>query len=429
MRVDILAIGSRGDVQPYVALALGLRKAGFGARVVTLGGFEDLVGNRGMDHLAVGESPGAIAGTDAGRDWVKQRRSAGGFLQGFVRVAGPLIEQGLANYWNGPRDAEAIIVSPMGMLIGGHLAEKLGVPLIQANLAPPVLPSRYDWDGRRNWKSALGGKIFPLVHDAFHLVVWTKLRAMTNAARARVLGLAPLPASGPPGIKRLPMLAGFSSAVVTPPPDWRDGIHVTGYWFLSDNSGWSPPNEMMNFLGSGAPPVFAGFGSTPFPQPEVATAMVVRAIERSGNRGIVLAGGSGLATGRLSSNVYSIDSAPHDWLFPRVCAAIHHGGAGVTGAALRAGLPSVVVPVFADQPFWGRRVHSLGVGPRPIPATKLTEDNLAEAIRATSSAEMRARATRLGQRIRAEDGVANAVASFSRLVGRGVAAGRRQHAG
>ena len=136
---------------------------------------------------------------------------------------------------------------------------------------------------------------------------------------------------------------------------------------------------------------------------------MVQALTRAGQRGVVVSGGSGLATGRLSDNVFGVESIPHGWLFSRLSAAVHHGGAGVTGAALRAGLPSVVVPVFADQPFWGNRVFQLGAGPRPIPAKNLTADNLTVAIRAVAGQEMRRAAAALGEQIRKEDGVARAL--------------------
>jgi UDP:flavonoid glycosyltransferase YjiC (YdhE family) len=224
-------------------------------------------------------------------------------------------------------------------------------------------------------------------------------------------------------------LGAYSPAVAPSLPDWDDRIHVTGYWFLDDLPGWTPPGPLVDFLASGAPPVFVGFGSTPFPQPEATTALVVRAMERAGCRGILVAGGSGLAAGQVSPNVFGMDSVPHAWLFPRVHAAVHHGGAGVTGAALRAGIPSVVVPVFADQPFWGNRVFQLGAGPPPIPARQLTEENLTAAIRATESESMRDRAASLGDRIRREDGVTRAVEILDRyLGGRRLSAARHHHA-
>ena len=393
MRIDILAIGSRGDVQPCIALGLGLRRAGHAVRIVTLGGFQELVSNYGLEHFAIGDSPQMIGQTDEGRDWVKQRASTTGFLRGFVRVAGPLIQSGIARYWQSRRDADALVVSPMGVLVGAHLAEGLGVPLIQAHFAPPVVPSRYDWDGRTSPAIALRGRVHASIHAAFHFVIWVSLRSYINAARREILKLPALSLTEPLNAmqrKRIPQLAAYSPAVVPRVPDWGEWMHVTGYWFLDELREWHPPPALVEFLDAGPPPVFLGFGSTPFPHPDEATGLVIRAMDRAGQRGILIAGGSGLATGQLSQRVLSLDSLPHDWLFSRVFAAVHHGGAGVTGAALRAGLPSVVVPVFADQPFWGKRVFQLGAGPPPMQVRDLTEETLAAAIRATSDPEMRA---------------------------------------
>lgn len=431
MRIDIVAVGSRGDVQPYLALGIGLRAAGYRVRLVTLGGFEELVRERGLDHLVIGDAPQTIANTSAGRKWVKQRTSAAGFLRGFVRVAASLIEEGTARYWESCRDTEAILVSPLGLLVGIHIAERLGVPLIQAQYTVPVVPTRYSWDGRPQLSSAVTTGIASFVDTGFNFLIWSKLRRSINAARAKILDLPPLHLLAPLETKKrkATVLAGYSPTVAPKPPDWGDWIHVTGYWFLEDLPGWTPPRDLVDFLDSGAPPVFIGFGSIPFPNPEAATDLVVEAVTRAGYRAIVVAGGSGLATGQLSPEVLSVDAVPHRWLFSRVCAAVHHGGAGATAAALRAGLPSVVVPVFADQPFWAKRLFQLGAGPAPIPAARLTVDNLAQAIRATAAVPIRRRAAELGERIRREDGVARAVDVIDKQLRTGSwSAARYQHA-
>jgi UDP:flavonoid glycosyltransferase YjiC (YdhE family) len=407
MRIDILAIGSVGDVQPYVALGLGLQRAGHQVRVVTLRGFEDLVRSYGLGQLSIGASPQDIANTDAGRDWIANRSSTAGFLRGFVRFAAPLIEAGIASYWQACQDAEALIVSPMGLLVGAHIAEGLGVPLIRTQLAP-----RHDFAGYRTLAAAAQAMWSAFLGAGFQLLIWSRLRGSTNAARQKILALPPLrltEAFAAMDRKRTPQLDAYSEAAVHRPSHWGSWIHVTGYWFLDQPPGWAPAVELVDFLATGPPPVFIGFGSTPFPDPEAATKLVVRALSRAAQRGILVAGSSGLSTGRLTDDVLSVDTVPHSWLLPQVYAAVHHGGAGVTGAALRAGLPSVVVPVFGDQPFWGQRVFQLGAGPRPIPAKHLTEDALAGAIRATASKEMRQRAAVLGEQIRAENGVARAL--------------------
>jgi len=312
-------------------------------------------------------------------------------------------------------------VSPMAFLIGSHLAERLNVPLIQSQLAPPVLPTNYDLGGHGTPLTAVGAHLKALGHLTFHSVIWSTLRKRTNMVRKNALDLPPLSLAEPFHMmfrRRVPLLAAYSPVVSPRLPDWGDWIHVTGYWFLDDHGDWRPPADLVEFLGAGPRPMFVGFGSTPFPDPEKATTTVVRALTGAGCRGIILAGGSGLSTGRLSDDILSVDSVPHDWLFPRSSAAVHHGGAGVTGAALRAGLPAVVVPIFADQPFWGSRVFGIGAGPRPIPAKRLTAKKLQGAIEVAVSDRLRRRAADIGEKIRQEDGVANAVRIITALCDR-----------
>jgi len=176
---------------------------------------------------------------------------------------------------------------------------------------------------------------------------------------------------------------------------------------------WQPPRELVHFLEAGPPPVCVGFGSMPNPNVRETTNLVVRALSRAGQRGILLTGWGGLGDARGSEDVFLIEFVPHDWLFPNTAAVVHHGGAGTTAAALRAGVPSIVIPFMADQPFWGRRVFELGAGPKPIPRRGLSVDRLADAVRvAVEDQAMRARAVALGRQIDAEDGVARAVEAF-----------------
>jgi UDP:flavonoid glycosyltransferase YjiC (YdhE family) len=419
MRIDILALGSRGDVQPYVALGLGLRSAGHHVRLVTLGGFTSFVRAHGLDHVEIGARPQEIMDTAEGRDFVGRRRSVLGFLGGFVRVARTLVQEGVARYWPLSQDADALVASAAGLLVAVHVAEKRRLPLVRAQCAPSV-PTRYDWNGRTSWAIAARGRWEAVAGGAWRALVWQGLRGPTNRARRELLGLPPLPAQEPFATlnqRRVPLLDAYSPAVVSRPPDWGRWIHVTGYWFLDAAAGWKAPAELADFLDAGPPPVFVGFGSTPFPEPQAATRLVVAAVARAQQRAVLVAGGSGLSQGRLSEEVLSVDAAPHDWLFPRVRAAVHQAGAGVAGAALRAGLPSVVVPVFADQPFWAQRIFALGAGPRPIPARRLSVSTLSEAIRCVVADErIRRRAGELGAQIRAEDGVRRAVEAFQEHV-------------
>jgi UDP:flavonoid glycosyltransferase YjiC (YdhE family) len=212
---------------------------------------------------------------------------------------------------------------------------------------------------------------------------------------------------------RVPCLYGFSGTVLPRPADWGGHLRVTGYWPLGRRGGWQPPKELEDFVSSGPPPVSVGFGSMNERDPEETTRTVLEALKISGKRGILLTGWGGLSDADLPDEVFKAEEVPHDWLFPRAAAAVHHGGAGTTAASLRAGTPTVVVPFFAEQAMWGRRVAKLGAGPPPIPRKKLSAGRLAEAIRvAADERTVRDRAAALGERLRREDGVGDGVRAF-----------------
>ncbi|HZG69876.1 MAG TPA: glycosyltransferase, partial [Herpetosiphonaceae bacterium] len=200
------------------------------------------------------------------------------------------------------------------------------------------------------------------------------------------------------------------------------------YWFLDDSEAWTPPPDLLAFLAAGAPPVYVGFGSMAGRDPASTTRIVLEAVERSGQRAVIATGWGGLVTGSVPESVHVIEAVRHDWLFPRVAAVVHHGGAGTTAEGLRAGIPTVICPFFGDQPFWGRRIHALGLGPEPIQQKRMTSGQLAEAIRtAATDPNMRRRAAEVGAQIRSERGVEQAVrileASLDDLPRRGLPSG------
>ena len=172
----------------------------------------------------------------------------------------------------------------------------------------------------------------------------------------------------------------------------------------------------MNFLEASSPPIYIGFGSMTTRKPEETTALVINALKQTNQRAILASGWGGLQKADLPESIFMIDSIPHSWLFPRVAAVVHHGGAGTTAAGFSAGVPSIVIPFFADQPYWGQRVADLGVGPAPIPRQKLTVDRLAQAIQiAVTDKAMRQRAVDIGSKIQREDGIARAVEIIQKL--------------
>lgn len=411
MHIVILAIGSRGDVQPYVALGRGLHDIGYDVRVATSDEFEPFIRAHGLGFTNVGDNPRTLLEHEAGLAWLESGRNPIAFVRRLARLVEPHLVGYMVSCWQACQGADAVIYSPLGVA-GYHAAEKLGIPCFAAMLQP-FSRTRFFPSVLTPTEFNLGAPFNVLTHLATEQLFWQPFRGATNYFRQDILGLPPIPFFGPSARmqrEQMPILYGYSPSVLPKPPDWPSWVHVTGYWFLDSPTDWQPPTGLVDFLNDGTPPVYVGFGSMKARSAERLTDIVLTALKRAGLRGILLTGWAGLGQGDLPDNVYRIESIPHDWLFPRVAAVVHHGGAGTTSAGLRAGIPSVLVPFFADQPFWGRRVAALGVGPPTIPFEQLSAERLTMALRiATSDSLMRARSATLGGQVRAENGVARAV--------------------
>ncbi len=425
MRVTIPTTGSRGDVQPYVALGLGLQSAGWDVCLATHGDFETFVRRHGLDFFPLDESGEQMQGSDVGSRMVHSGSDPLTFLAQFCRLRRPRMEGLMRNCYEACRGSDLILLSNTELFIGQAVAEKLKLPTCWASLQPTT-PSfflgNFLFPERPWWLP------FPLAYEyATHAVVgevfWQWLRPAVDAARKKVLGLAPLGPIGPIFDYMFPpvSLDGYSPLVIPPALDWGKRHHVTGFWFLNDGRGYRPPADLAAFLASGPPPVYVGFGSMHHRDPEAATRLVIESLERAGERGVLLTGWSGLQADGPNDRVYVLNNVPHDWLFPRMAAVVHHGGAGTTSATMRAGVPGLVIPFMSDQPFWARRVHALGVGPKPIPRERLTAERLARGIhRAVHDPAIRLRAVDLGRRMRAEDGVGRAVELIEQYFASGV---------
>jgi sterol 3beta-glucosyltransferase len=414
MRVTITTGGSRGEVQPYVALGLGLRAAGHEVRIAAQAPYEGFVRSRGLGFHPISGDPRQLVAA-----LLEEGHNPVGFARRFRSILGPLMEQNLQEYLAACRDAETIVYTPVGFL-GYYVAEALGVRRVGAVLYPLFSRTRYFPSsvipvGKLRPRQAFGGPYNYLTHLFSEQLFWQSFRAPASRTIKKHLRLSTA-FWGPFGElrrRREPILYGWSPSVLPKPPDWGEWLHTTGYWFLERPEGWKPPRGLTDFLDSGSPPVFVGFGSMNNTDPERLTDIVLRALERTGRRGILVTGWGGISDSDLPDSVFRVEEVPHDWLLERVEAAVHHGGAGTTAASLRAGVPTAVVPFFADQPFWGRRIAELGVGPEPIPRRSLTVDRLANAIQqATVDCDMKARAIVLGRRIKEEKGIERAVEAF-----------------
>jgi sterol 3beta-glucosyltransferase len=256
-----------------------------------------------------------------------------------------------------------------------------------------------------------------LTYDMIQRLQWFLLGGARNEIATKHLGL---PKSKFKDFQALlattPALTVVSKHVFPRPSDWPEHFQVTGYLF-DDDPQWTPPQDLVDFLEAGESPVYIGFGSMPDSKPEQTTDLIIKAVQRSGKRAIILKGWAGFGKADVPDNIHILKYAPHSWLFPKMAAVIHHGGAGTTASGLRAGVPTVIVPHSGDQPYWGRVVKELGVGTAPIPRKKITVDKLAAAIQeATSNRIMQGNTVVLGQQISGEDGVGEAVKWASRYL-------------
>ncbi|WP_431856187.1 glycosyltransferase [Azospirillum sp.] len=410
MRVSIITYGSQGDVRPLVALGAGLVRAGHSVVFPADREFRPLIERHGLEHRPLSGDVRAVTQGDAASTLFRRGVNPVQLTRALVRMAQDYGEAWTREYLEASRGCDLLVTAGLCFYTGIGIAESLGIPWAGVGLQPMGPTRAFPPPLMKPPAIRLPGVVNVALHLALMQVIWQGFRPSINRARRSVLGLPPMPLAGPgPRMMREepPLLYAHSPQVLPKPADWPAFCQVTGFWFLDEGAGWEPPVSLRRFLDDGPPPVYVGFGSMGGYDPAATTALVLEAL--GDRRAVLSAGWGGLDATALPPTVYGLEAAPHDWLFPRMAAVVHHGGAGTTAAALRAGVPGFVVPFLGDQPFWGARVHALGVGPAPLSRAELTPSRLAAALALMDDPDMRARAVDLGARIQAEDGVATAV--------------------
>jgi sterol 3beta-glucosyltransferase len=419
MKIVLITIGTQGDTEPFVALAVRLMRDGHGVTLAARPDFAGLAAGYGVDFAPLGRPyqpfiTGAAEASALGSGHLLHKLRYG------LKQRQYFSDRLSQDAWQAAQGAEAIIYK-YSWITGYTIAEKLGVPCAAAMLFPLTPTTAFP-----SFLLGKGADRGPLVNRALWSmtgqVVWQLVHRDDTKLR-RQLGLRPLPAWGPVARQEreaMPVYYAYSPAVLPRPADWPQRMHLTGYWFLDPPPRWQPPDGLTGFLQDGPPPVSIGFGSMASGNPQATLQLALQALALSGQRGVLLSGWAGIGKDHtLPPHVYAADSIPHGWLFPRMAAVVHHGGAGTTGAGLRSGVPAVITPLVADQPSWARAVHELGAGPAPIPFPALTAERLAAAIhQAVTDQHMRHRAAELGTQIRAEDGPGRTAELFSGHIAR-----------
>ena len=404
LNITCLTIGSRGDVQPYIALCKGLLAEGHKPRIATHAEFQGWIESHGIEFAKVEGDPGEL---------MRLCIENGTFTWSFLREANSMfrgwLDELLASAWVACQGSDLLIESPSAMA-GIHIAEALGIPYFRAFTMP--------WTRTRAYphafvmpESKMGGAYNVTSYVLFDNVFWKATAYQINRWRRNMLKL-PNTSLEKMQPNKVPFMYNFSPSVVAPPIDFSDWIRVTGYWFLDEGQDWTPPQDLANFIAKAREDskkiVYVGFGSIIVKNPAKMTQEVIDAVLAADVRCILSKGWSDrIVKGgpppiadepELPPEIFVIKSAPHDWLFRQIDAAAHHGGSGTTGASLRAGIPTIIRPFFGDQFFFGSRVEDLGVG---IWLRKWGANSFGRALwEATHNERMIVRARSLGQRIR-----------------------------
>jgi sterol 3beta-glucosyltransferase len=408
-RIMVLSVGSTGDVEPFAAFAAGL--AGRGHEVT-------LVADAAFERLA---PPGGVAFAPIRADFHSLLPTRGRPRPSLRRQVLPLMKGMIEDSWGVARTVEPnLIVAHQKSLAAPHIAEALGIPHIQSLTVPMLTPTR---------EFPMPGLVRRDLGPVLNRVSYRLLGALTRPYAGLIrrwrrdeLGLG---RTDPPAAART--LYCYSPSLVPMPADWQADSVATGFWFRDRSVAADPlDTRLERFVAAGTPPIYIGFGSSVGGDPARLGSMVMAAVRHAGVRAVVATGWGGMSGVTGGGDVLVVDAAPHGWLFPRVAAVVHHGGAGTTAAGLLAARPTVVCPFQGDQFFWAAAVHRVGAGPAPLPAKTLEADRLSAAIRtAVGDPEIARRAAAMSTRMAGEDGIGRAAAEIESVLQHGGRTGSR----
>jgi sterol 3beta-glucosyltransferase len=401
MRILIAAAGSRGDVAPYTGLGAELCRAGYDVALATTDTFAPLARDAGLEFRSLPADTRVRGGVTGRRELM---RTAAAFITE--------LGQGFADVMDDGTDL--LLLSATTAPLGWHLAEATGTPSLGVYLQPTAPTG--DFPPVVTGSRSLGR----LANRATGRFALRMADRVYEQAVAELRDRLQLPPASPPEMRRRqeeanwPVLHGFSTALVPRPSDWRSGLEVVGNWWPHHDAAGRLPTDLEAFLRAGPRPVLIGFGSMASGDGERLSEIAVRALRRAGLRGILQAGSAGLAAD--GDDVLTIGDVPHALLFPRLAAVVHHGGAGTSAAALRAGVPAVTVPVTADQPFWAGRLVAIGAATDPIPFRSLTAERLADSLRQVVKVQAHSRAAAEAARhLATEDGAGRVLKAVQQL--------------
>lgn len=413
MHISIVAYGTWGDVRPALALGEAMKAAGYGVRLIVTQDFAKWIRDSVLDIRLL-----PINKTKLTRRVTVETNPLRVVLAVHARLY-PALRQAAGDLQELVAGTDALLVNEWMIGAASGIAQANGLRLVHMALQPNIRTSAMPISTMPElpaWAPSQG--IYNLLtYEAGLRLRWWSYGRAGNRLRTTRLDVPPLSAGDYVDLfERTPSVTMISPHVVPRPSDWADHHRMTGFLFY-DDARWAPPVELMNFIQAGPPPVYVGFGSLHDPRPADTTRLIVDALQISGQRAVLLSGWGGLGRIELPESVYRLSYAPHGWLFPRMAAVVHHGGAGTSAAALRAGVPSIPVPHSGDQGFWGHRLRNLGAATDPLPRSRLNAESLAERITAAvATLRLRTRAAEIGSLIRKEDGLGVTVSALEDLL-------------
>lgn len=405
LRFTLLTIGSQGDVEPCIALAKALRKRGHHPRIASMASFRGYVEGEGIEFLKIAGDAKLCIELLIGRN-VGPRD----YFKGLERLLDPIADELFRDLEAACEDTDLIAYSVLGS-VAYHAAQARGLPSARM-LFVPMDPTR-EFPAMTAPYLGRAGAYNKLTYAVGDLL-WSRITRKRLSGWRASLGLGAIrpfefPYREDAKGGRIPTLYAFSERIVPKPADWGDHVKLTGYWFGEEAADYVPEEGLARFLGAGPTPVYVGFGSMTGGDFRGLLAQVIEGLELAGLRAVISSGWGGLSGADLPPTVYQAGFVPHSWLFKRVAAVVHHGGAGTVAAGIRAGVPTLVVPFGGDQPFWGRRVSELGLGPKALPIGRFSPPAFASALReAVESPAYRRNAIALARELGEEDGPAKA---------------------
>jgi sterol 3beta-glucosyltransferase len=400
--ITILCSGSRGDYQPYIALAQQLKKFGKKVRITASKSFENFIQSYGIDVYPIKAD---IETLNVDPKLLSAAGSADNPLK-MLLTFNKMKEYGIhmvKDYYSACEGSELIIYHP-GCTIGYFAAEKFGIPSILASPFPMHKTKEY-LSVVMYGKSKSNTLTKKISYSMIQGMLWLASKDSVKGFWKKNFGKLPDDFGCPferHTDKNHPAIISCSNHIFKRPTDWNENIHQLGYWFVEEPSEYKPSDELQSFLNAGDKPVYIGFGSmTSLEKHDGLAEIACEALIKSGRRGIICRMGRPV---NMPSSIIAIDSIPHSWLFQRVSAVCHHGGAGTSAAGFKAGVPSIIIPFSNDQFAWAHRAYDLGIGSKPIPKKELTSDKLAEAIQFALSKKIVLSARSMGEKIATENG-------------------------